>query len=104
RYSSAAAATSHWQSVRIHGVQRRSRISTASLWIRVSAVAAFLVAVGGVPRGAQPANQPAWIARSNDNAQILLNAQSAYNPEGAARQGLSGFDEQVLQPRKRRPQ
>jgi hypothetical protein len=56
-----------------------------------------------VPRGAQPANQPSWIARSNDNAQILLNAQSAYNPEEAARQGLSGFDEQVLQlPKDRR--
>jgi hypothetical protein len=83
-------------------VQRRSRISTASLWIRVSGVAAFLVVVGAVSR-AQPANQPAWIARSNDNAQILLNAQSAYNPEGAARQGLSGFDEQVLQlPKDRR--
>jgi hypothetical protein len=100
---SVAAATSHSQSVRIHGVQKRSRITTASLWIRGSAVAAFLVAVGAVPRGAQPANQPSWIARSNDNAQILLNAQSAYNPEGAARQGLSGFDEQVLQlPKDRR--
>jgi hypothetical protein len=84
-------------------VQKRSRITTASLWIRGSAVAAFLVAVGAVPRGAQPANQPPWIARSNDNAQILLNAQSAYNPEGAARQGLSGFDEQIVQlPKDRR--
>jgi Bacterial protein of unknown function (DUF885) len=84
-------------------VHRRSRLSTASLWIRGSAVVALLVVVGAVPRGAQPAAQPSWIARSNENAQILLNAQSAYNPEGAARQGLPGFDEQVLQlPKDRR--
>jgi hypothetical protein len=79
------------------------RITTVSLWIRRSAVVAFLVAVGAVPRGAQPASQPSWIARSNDNAQILLNAQSTYSPEGAARQGLYGFDDQVLQlPKDRR--
>jgi hypothetical protein len=84
-------------------VQRPSRINTPPLWIWGSVVAIFLVVVGVVPRGAQAPSEPSWIARSNENARILLNAQSAYNPEGAARQGLSGFDEQVFQlPKDRR--
>jgi hypothetical protein len=41
--------------------------------------------------------QPAWIARSNENAQILLTLNAKYGPEGAARQGVSGLDEAVTQ-------
>lgn len=47
--------------------------------------------------------QPAWVARSNENAQILLKLQAKYSPEGASRQGIQGLDEQITQlPKDRR--
>jgi uncharacterized protein (DUF885 family) len=36
-----------------------------------------------------------WIARSNQNAQILLDVQAEYAPEFAARTGVSGIDERI---------
>ncbi|HET9751463.1 MAG TPA: DUF885 family protein, partial [Myxococcales bacterium] len=48
-----------------------------------------------------PASAPApaasrdWIARSNQNAQILLDVQAQYAPEFAARTGVSGIDERI---------
>lgn len=45
----------------------------------------------------------AWIARSNENAQILLKLQAKYAPEGAGRLGVSGLDEEILRlPKDRR--
>jgi len=41
--------------------------------------------------------QPAWIARSNENAQVLLKLQAKYSPEGAGRLGVEGLDEQISQ-------
>lgn len=54
------------------------------------------------PQGSKPsapasAATPAWIARSNENAQILLKLQAKYAPEGASRQGIPGLDEQISQ-------
>ena len=43
------------------------------------------------------AAQPEWIARSNRNAQILLNVRAKYDPEGAAREGVPGLDEAVTE-------
>ena len=50
-------------------------------------------------QGFSPAAQspPAWIARSNANAQVLLNVDSKYQPEAAQRRGMPGFDETVTQ-------
>src|SRR5712692_2277508 len=42
-------------------------------------------------------DQPAWIARSNENAQLLLQLQAKYSPEGAGRLGVEGLDEQISQ-------
>ncbi|HSM84490.1 MAG TPA: hypothetical protein VLT16_00005, partial [Candidatus Limnocylindrales bacterium] len=39
----------------------------------------------------------AWIKRSNDYAQILLQIQAKYAPEFAARVGIEGLDDQVTQ-------
>src|SRR5438270_947847 len=53
---------------------------------------------------AAPANK-AWIARSNENAQLLLKLQAKYGPEFASRQGVPGLDEEVTQfPKDRRTQ
>jgi uncharacterized protein (DUF885 family) len=44
---------------------------------------------------AAPGHDRAWIARSNENAKILLDVQARFAPEFAARQGVSGVDEKV---------
>lgn len=37
----------------------------------------------------------AWVARSNQNAQLLIDVDNKYSPEDASQQGLRQFDEQV---------
>jgi hypothetical protein len=39
---------------------------------------------------------PAWVVRSNENTQVLLAVISRFGPEGAARIGVNGYDEQVV--------
>ena len=48
-------------------------------------------------RAQGPAVQPAWIAVSNRYAQPLLELQARYEPESAARWGVTGLDDQVSQ-------
>jgi uncharacterized protein (DUF885 family) len=36
-----------------------------------------------------------WIERSNQNAQLLLQVQAQFQPEGAARLGIAGLDDRV---------
>ena len=38
---------------------------------------------------------PAWVARSNQFARLLLDVQAKYGPEGAASLGIAGLDEQI---------
>src|ERR1041385_2470311 len=42
--------------------------------------------------------QPAWVAKSNQNAQLLLAITATYGPEGASREGVQGLDEQITVP------
>ena len=39
---------------------------------------------------------PAWIQRSNENAEILLNVFGEFNPEFAGQIGVEGLDEQII--------
>ena len=39
--------------------------------------------------------RPAWVARSNQNTQLLINLDAKYSPEGAAAEGVKGLDEQI---------
>ncbi len=60
--------------------------------------AAMFVIVFGltVPTiGKQPA-PPAWIAESNRNAQVLVEAVARFLPEGAGQWGVNGLDDQIL--------
>jgi uncharacterized protein (DUF885 family) len=41
------------------------------------------------------AAEPAWVKRSNANAQLLLDVVAKYAPEGASGLGVDGFDEQI---------
>jgi hypothetical protein len=38
---------------------------------------------------------PAWIERSNRNAQLLIDIEARYSPESAAREGVTGLDREI---------
>ncbi len=40
-------------------------------------------------------DQPAWVQKSNRNAQLLIDIEARYSPEGAARSGVTGLDDKV---------
>ena len=44
------------------------------------------------------AQQPAWLVKSNENAQLMIRLMAKYLPEGASNQSLFEFDEQISQP------
>ncbi|MDB6115793.1 MAG: hypothetical protein JWQ62_2738 [Lacunisphaera sp.] len=60
-------------------------------------VAALLLAAAAVSGSAPAAlsNTPAWIAKSNAQAQLLLDVLSKNSPEFASTTGIPGFDEKV---------
>jgi hypothetical protein len=39
---------------------------------------------------------PAWVAKSNQNAQVLLDVLAKFEPEGAAQLGVAGYDEKIF--------
>ena len=51
--------------------------------------------VPGAPDSAAAQKSPAWVLRSNENAQILLDVQARFSPEQAARTGLTGLDDRI---------
>jgi Bacterial protein of unknown function (DUF885) len=53
--------------------------------------------------GSTYAQQPGWVSKSNQNAQILLNIEARYAPEGAGSLGVTGLDEQISIPSADRP-
>jgi hypothetical protein len=38
---------------------------------------------------------PAWVAKSNQNTQLLIDIDAKYQPEGAAAEGVKGLDDQI---------
>lgn len=48
--------------------------------------------------------QPAWVARSNQNAELLLKVMARYSPESAAELGVSGLDDQISRPSLEEPE
>jgi uncharacterized protein (DUF885 family) len=57
-------------------------------------VAVALAAVGSVH--AQTSQAPAWVARSNDDAKVLLDVIARFTPETATQIGLPGYDDKVV--------
>jgi len=58
-------------------------------------VTAAKVAPAAPAAPAQPP-LPAWIARSNEHAKILLDVLAANQPETAARLGVDGYDDRII--------
>ena len=49
-------------------------------------------------KAASPAPEPAWVTRSNQYTQMLLDVQLKYSPEGGSRQGLAKYDALITDP------
>jgi hypothetical protein len=45
--------------------------------------------------GTAAGEEPGWIAKSNEHAQIVLEVMSKFSPEGAGSLGIDGLDEQI---------
>ena len=58
-----------------------------------AAAAATIFALTGVSTAA---DEPGWVAESDANAQIVLEVLAEFNPEGAARLGVDGLDEAII--------
>jgi hypothetical protein len=52
---------------------------------------------------AAAAQSPAWVAKSNKNARLLIDVQAKYSPESAVARGVQGIDEQISVPSADRP-
>ncbi|MEE4271492.1 MAG: DUF885 domain-containing protein [Thermoanaerobaculales bacterium] len=50
-----------------------------------------------LPAAAQPAAEESWVARSDRNAQVLLEVLARFNPEGAGFMGIDGLEREILQ-------
>jgi hypothetical protein len=60
---------------------------------------AFAVALLALPAGFPALAQtapPAWVQRSDENTQILLEVLARFSPEGAGELGISGLDEEIV--------
>ena len=60
----------------------------------------FFLAAGALLLGlaaarAADTDTPAWIAKSNENAQVLVNDIAKFAPEFAGRMGVAGFDDKI---------
>jgi len=58
-----------------------------------AAAAALLLIAGSAAAQTAP---PAWVAKSDQNTQIVLEALARFNPEAAGDLGISGLDEEIL--------
>ena len=58
----------------------------------LSALATLIIAAHVGSAVAAPV-EPAWVARSNANAKLLLEVGAKYDPESASERGVDGYDE-----------
>jgi hypothetical protein len=82
---------------RLPGVRRRLGSVVVVLASVLVAVPVTHAATPASPKGATAsAATPAWVARSNQNAQVLLEVMARFAPEQAGFFGVQGFDEATL--------
>lgn len=56
---------------------------------------AILLAVSAFPQTPPASTEKSWVAKSNQNAQLLIDVDTKYNPEDAGARGVAGQDERV---------
>jgi Bacterial protein of unknown function (DUF885) len=61
----------------------------------VIAMATALLATAGSAQAQTAAAPPAWVVRSNADAQVVLDALARFNPEFASQIGIPGYDDKV---------
>ncbi len=69
--------------------------------VRLPAFLAFFSLLLSLPAaGSAQSGQEAWVEKSNENAQVLLEVFARFSPEGAGQLGVPGLDEEIfdLQP------
>src|SRR6267142_851287 len=71
----------------------RTLLATATLLLACSHAAP--APAPSAPASAAQAPSAGWIARSNQNAQLLLDVQAKFAPEFAARTGVAGIDDRI---------
>ena len=69
-----------------------SRIRLSAAW-RTALLLPVLALAASALRAAE--DTPAWITKSNANAQVLLDALNKFQPEGASQTGFPEYDGQV---------
>ena len=68
-------------------MSHRSRLTLAALLLTSTTVFA---------QGAAAPKPPAWVARSNENAQVLIKVLARFEPEAASQLGAEGYDAQIV--------
>jgi hypothetical protein len=58
-------------------------------------VSIILLVLTAGAAAAQPASPPAWVAKSDQNTQVVLELTAKLSPEGAADLGIEGLDEEI---------
>ena len=64
--------------------------------LATAALAALFATTASAGPAAAPAAPKAWVVKSNENAQLLLNVLAKYGPEGATQLGVDGYDDKIL--------
>ena len=62
----------------------------------VIAMATALLASAGSAQAQTAATPPAWVVRSNADAQVVLDTLARFNPEFASQVGIPGYDDKVV--------
>jgi hypothetical protein len=71
-------------------------VLAAGLCLAALPATAATSATPATPAIAARPTTPAWVAKSDQNAQVLLDVLARQSPEGAGQMGVSGLDEQIV--------
>ncbi|HYO16663.1 MAG TPA: DUF885 domain-containing protein [Thermoanaerobaculia bacterium] len=69
---------------------------TSTVLRRFLATLVALLALPAVPPALAQTAPAAWVQKSDENTQILLEVLARFSPEGAGELGISGLDEEIL--------
>src|ERR1700753_577805 len=71
--------------------------------MRSARILLLLGSITFMPFSIAATQAPAWVAESDQNARLSIDAQAKYSPENAVARGVQGIDEQISIPSADRP-